>query len=302
MELGTTGDTMTTHRPGSVRPATRHDHEGTAGGEHVPGVPGGPAWAVRLLGGFAVEGPDGAVHLTVRERRVVAYLGLHGGQARAVVAGTLWPEADEHRARQNLRAAVSTLARVAPHLVRTTALTLALDARVDVRDLVAAAQEVLAGPDGGPPARLATLGSTFVGRGALAGDLLPGWYEDWVLVEAERVQHLRLHALEELSLRLAATARYGLALEVALAAVALDPLRESAHRAVIEIHASEGNVATALATHERFRARLARELRIAPSPQMDALVDRLRGAQQVPPRPARPTGRPAWAPQHRRTV
>lgn len=270
----------------------------------------GPAWAVTLLGAFAANGPDGPVHLTARERRVVAYLGLHGGQARAVVAGTLWPETDEHRARQNLRAAVSTLARVAPGLLRPTTLTLALDATVDVRDLVAAAQEVLRTANGPDPARLAALGATFVGRGPLAGDLLPGWYDDWVLVEAERLQHLRLHALEELSLRLAASARYGLALEVALAAVALDPLRESAHRAVIEIHASEGNVATALATHERFRARLARELRIAPSPQMDALVARLRGpgpdqrtSQRTSQhRPARPSGRPTWAPQHRRSI
>lgn len=286
--------------PGGAGPA-RHGHGGEDrredGATRQDGVTT-PSWAVTLLGGFDVVGPDGPVHLTARERRVVACLGLHGGQARAVVAGTLWPEADEHRARQNLRAAVSTLARVAPGLVRPTALTLALEATVDVRELVAAAQEVLRGPCGPDPARLAALVATFVGHGPLADDLLPGWYDDWVLVEAERLQHLRLHALEELSLRLAASARYGLALEVALAAVALDPLRESAHRTVIEIHASEGNVATALATHERFRARLARELRIAPSPQMDALVARLRGPQAH----RRPPGRPAWTAQQRRTV
>lgn len=284
-------------------------------------------YSVALLGGFGLSGDGISIPLTAREQRVTAVLALHGAQQRALVAGLLWPETDEHRARQNLRAAVATLSRQAPGLLVVTSAELALDAGVDVRNFVAAAQHVLraAAPDGatarrsragdppatpaGPlvpadpalpppladdPARLAALGTALVGDGPLAGDLLPGWYDDWVLVEAERLRHLRLHALEALAALLSRCERYGLALEVALAAVALDPLRESAHRAVIEVHASEGNVATALAQHERFRRRLATELHIAPSPQMDALVARLRRGNGTEPTP----GRPAWPPQH----
>lgn len=260
-----------------------------------------PGYAVTLLGSFRLDGPDGPVQLTAREQRVVALLALHGPQQRAVVAGMLWPETDEHRARQNLRAAVATLARLAPGALRASKLALEVDASVDVRDFVAVAQDVLraaswpadADGTGGPAtgtAQLAALCTALVGDGPFAGDLLPGWYDDWVLVEAERLRHLRLHTLEGLSALLSAAARYGLALEVALAAVALDPLRESAHRAVIEVHACEGNVATALAQHERFRTRLARELHITPSPQMEALVARLRRRPGTDPTP----GRPSW--------
>ncbi len=271
-------------------------------------------YAVTLLGGFGLVGNGVPLPLTAREQRLTAVLALHGAQPRAVVAGLLWPETDEHRARQNLRTAVATLSRLAPGLVVVSHLDLALDATVDVRDFVAAAQDVLRSAadvvtSGAPgddrkvpppeglardPARLAALGTALVGDGPFAGELLPGWYEDWVLVEGERLRHLRLHALEGLSALLAANARYGLALEVALAAVALDPLRESAHRAVIEVHVREGNVATALAQHERFRRRLEQELHIAPSPHMDALVARLQRRPGTEPI----QGRPAWPPQH----
>lgn len=254
-------------------------------------------YTVTLLGGFGLAAGSTCVPLTAREQRVTALLALHGSQTRARVAGLLWPDTDEHRARQNLRAAVATLARQAPGLVVSTHLDLTLLADVDSRAFVAAAQDVLAAASGAvdpgdPGARLAVLATALVGDGPLAGDLLPGWYDDWVLVEAERLRHLRLHALESLSALLSAREAYGLALEVALAAVALDPLRESAHRAVIEVHASEGNVATALAQHERYRTRLARELQIAPSPRMDALLARLTGCPVPPSTP----GRSAWSP------
>ncbi len=298
----------------------RHpDHEtprpvGDRGGT---GPPAPPRYAIRLLGGFGLVADRVPVPLTAREQRLTALLALHGTQTRALVAGLLWPETDEHRARQNLRAAVATLQRLAPGLVAASQLALALhpDVDIDVRAFVAAGQQALraattggtrpgrtatAGADllaarelAADPDRLAALATALAGEGTLGGDLLPGWYEDWALVEAERLRHLRLHALEALAALLSANARYGLALEVALAAVALDPLRESAHRAVIEVHVSEGNLATALAQHERFRSRLARELRIAPSPQMDALVARLHR-----PTPDPTPGRPPWPPKH----
>lgn len=289
-------------------PDDQTPHASVGQGDTEP--PSRPRYAVRLLGGFGVAADGDPVPLTVREQRLTALLALHGVQPRALVAGLLWPETDEHRARQNLRAAVATLLRLAPGLVVASHLALDLhpDVDVDVRAFVASAQEALrartagAGTAAGTgpaaarglaadPERLATLGSVLAGDGPLAGHLLPGWYEDWALVEAERLQHLRLHALEALAGLLSANARYGLALEVALAAVALDPLRESAHRAVIEVHVSEGNLATALAQHERFRSRLARELRIAPSPQMDALVARLHRTSPAPTR-----GRSPWPP------
>jgi len=62
----------------------------------------------------------------------------------------------------------------------------------------------------------------------LSADLLPDWYDDWVLLEAEDWRQLRLHALEALAGRLIALGRWGEAANAAGAAVRAEPLRESA--------------------------------------------------------------------------
>jgi len=103
-------------------------------------------------------------------------------------------------------------------------------------------------------------------------DLLPGWYDDWLVVDRERIRQLRLHALEALATQRLRDGRYAAALDAALAAVRADPLRESAHRCVICAHAAEGNVAEALRQYERCREILATELNIAPSASLLALL------------------------------
>jgi hypothetical protein len=61
---------------------------------------------------------------------------------------------------------------------------------------------------------------------ALSGDLLPGWYDDWVLIEAEDWRQLRLHALEALAGQLTAAGCWGQATDAACAAVRAEPARK----------------------------------------------------------------------------
>jgi len=117
--------------------------------------------------------------------------------------------------------------------------------------------------------------------GRLGGELLPGWYDDWVLVERERMNQLRLHALEAFTDVLIQRADHAGALETALTAVAVDPLRESAHRLLIRVHLAEGNAAEALRQYERFRRLLRDSLHIEPSRQMAELVERVRTRPQA---------------------
>jgi hypothetical protein len=74
----------------------------------------------------------------------------------------------------------------------------------------------------------------------LSADLLPDWYDDWVLLEAEDWRRLRLHALEALAGRLIALGRWGEAANAAGAAVRAEPLRESARAALIQAHLAVG--------------------------------------------------------------
>ena len=102
--------------------------------------------------------------------------------------------------------------------------------------------------------------------------MLPDWYDDWVLLERERFRQVRLHALEVLSRRLADQGRIGEAIDAAILAVTIEPLRESAHRAVIVLHLEEGNVGEAMRQFETYRTLLARDLGLEPSPALARLV------------------------------
>jgi two-component SAPR family response regulator len=118
-----------------------------------------------------------------------------------------------------------------------------------------------ADPGTGPP--LATL----------TAELLPGWSDLWVTDEREWFSQLCLRTLETLSTRLHALGDTFHAHEAAVAAVRADPLRESAHRRLIELHLADGNPAAALRQYAAYRTRLRTELGIAPSPEIRRLVE-----------------------------
>ena len=98
-----------------------------------------------------------------------------------------------------------------------------------------------------------------------ADDLLVGWYDEWVLTDRDRLRQLRLHALEALSGHLLTIGNVATGLEAALEAVSVEPLRESAHRAVIRAHLAEGNRAEALRQFTHLRRLLHDELGVEPT-------------------------------------
>jgi DNA-binding SARP family transcriptional activator len=141
---------------------------------------------------------------------------------------------------------------------------------VDVRQAQALARRLLdpaATPDH------ADLGVAAVS--ALSLDLLPDWYDDWVLTEAEDWRQLRLHALEALSGFLTAAGRWGEAACAAHAAVRAEPLRESGHAALIQVHLAEGNQSEAVREFGRYRALLHAELGLEPTPRLSQLIQDL---------------------------
>jgi DNA-binding SARP family transcriptional activator len=241
-----------------------------------------PVARVRLLDGFGLElgrctgGISGGLPRGVQ--RLVAHLGISRQPARTAIAGLLWPDVPESHAQGSLRSALWRLSKVAPGLIRAgrDTLSLADGVQVDVRELTSWARRVA------DPA--VSIDDLAAACRRLRGELLPGWYDDWVLLERERLRQLRLHALEAFAERLTAAGRYAEAVEAACVAVQAEPLRESAHRTLVRVHLAEGNVVEALRAYQVFRTMLADELGVVPSGLMLDLVNRL----PVPNFPATP--------------
>ena len=226
-----------------------------------------PRWRLSLLGAWRLADCDRTVEVASNGQRLYALLALHGWSDRSYLSGVLWPDCSEPHAHGNLRATLSRLHRrglAGPLASSNGVLGLCSDLQVDVHDLVATAGLVL---DGGPvePGRR-------ILRRLTGDDLLVGWYDDWVLLERERLRQLRLHALETLSERLLAAGRCAVAVEAALEAVALEPLRESAHGALIRAHLAEGNRVEAIRQLGQLRRMLRQELGEEPSPLVTDLL------------------------------
>ena len=225
---------------------------------------------VSLLGGFDLRFRGEAVSLPMTAQRVLAFLALHDRpMLRLYVAGSLWPETTESRASANLRSALWRLGRPGLGLIDASNAHLALadDVDIDVRSSVALARRLL-------DRDLPTAGDA--DPQLLARDILPDWSEEWAVMEREHYRQLRLHALELLCEKLTAMGRYAEAVEAGIAAVAAEPLRESAHRKLIEAHMAEGNVNEALQQYRTFRELLRDELDIEPSDAMEELLQGLR--------------------------
>jgi DNA-binding SARP family transcriptional activator len=88
------------------------------------------------------------------------------------------------------------------------------------------------------------------------------------MIERERFRQLRLHALEALCEQLTLDGRFGQAVDAGLAAVAAEPLRESAHRVVISAYLAEGNKVEAVRQFKFYQQLARQELDVQPSALM----------------------------------
>jgi DNA-binding SARP family transcriptional activator len=189
---------------------------------------------------------------------------------RDYVAGMLWLDTPDERAAANLRSMLWRIQKRAPGLVETPgrALRLAQDVHVDLRVAERLARHELAGAADEDGA---------VDPSPFAADLLPDWYEDWALLERERFRQLRLRALEALCERRLRAGRLNEALEAGLLSLAGEPLRESAHRALVRVHLADGNLVEALRQYQLCRRLLHEQLGVEPTDQLRELVRGLDG-------------------------
>ena len=213
-----------------------------------------------LLGGFDLRIDGRSAVVAVKSQRLLALLALHERPVeRQFVAAKLWMDAPEDRASGNLRTTLWRIRQISKPLVhaRSNLLRLSAHVAVDVQELVGLSRRLTVDPSADSLERCASL--------CLRGDLLPDWYDEWVLTDRERIRQLRLHSLEVICSSLAKAGRFTDALEAGLVAVAAEPLRESAQRAVIAVHLAEGNLIEAIQQYDWYRRILRNELGAKPS-------------------------------------
>lgn len=223
--------------------------------------------SVELLGSFRLSCRRRKAFVPMQSQRLLAYLAIHERPvSRWPLATTLWPFTRESRAQANLRTALWRIRQQAPEALTASddALGLGPEVEVDYRLLFDSHRwnESMDGDDV----------SSLVAR--LRSDLLPGWDEEWLIIERERGRQIRMRRLEALSRHYLNLGDTTAAIDAAYASIEIEPLRETAHIALIEAHIRDGNLAEAAHQARRLTALVYDELGINPSPHFSKrLVD-----------------------------
>jgi predicted ATPase/DNA-binding SARP family transcriptional activator len=249
---------------------------------------------VRLLGQFEVLRDGKRVTIPTRNAQsLFAYLILNAGrdQRRERLAGLLWPDSSEENARSNLRHELWRLRKAietkGDFYFLVDDLTIAFNPQgeylLDVHKLESASLED------------STADELIEALSAYRGELLPGFYDEWVFVERDRLSAVFEVKIARLLEILQAEGRWEEVLDWGLRWIALGGWPEPAYRALMTAYANTGDISKAVATYDRYTQALQKELGMKPSEQMQALYKQLKtGWKTDAPKP--PADKPAQAP------
>ncbi len=236
-------------------------------------------FALRLLGPLEITSGKGKLSLPTRKLwAIIAYLASQNEPVeRGKLAGLLWEEADEERARANLRQELYRLRGTpAEALLLVKPETLALVEHTS--DLLEAQRHFRSGDYS---RALALFRAEFAAGLAVRG--APA-FEDWLLLEREHWQGKWAEAARKQARELEgsqpsqAKALYERILEA-------DPFQEDIQRALIGLTAQLEGAAPALQRYERYKALLSKEFSLEPLLETTQLVEQIRRGQTLAPQP-----------------
>jgi len=256
-----------------------------------------PLYRIETLGRFAVR--QGRREITrFRTRKTAALLGClalakGASHPRDALVERFWPESDLAAARTNLSVALNALRRQLEPPGIPYGAVLAADHTcvrlnpaafcTDVEEFEAACRRASGEADPGGRAAAWEAAAGFYG-----GDLLPGWHDDWVLEERNRLRDMFLAALRQAMRARADLRQLDRALEHAHRLVREDPLREDAHRDLMRLYAALRRPQEALRQYQVLERTLASELGEQPSTATRDLAEQIRASvSPARPRPAR---------------
>jgi len=238
-----------------------------------------PRFGLSLLGRFELTGPDGVVDLPSKKLAgLLAYLACTAPQPqpRERLSALLWGSHFDAQAKQNLRQALFRLRKVlGQDALEGDGEVVSLNAaavQCDVSRFEALVRE---------GSRDALRAAADLYRGRLIDDVAvseEGWSE-WLTGERERLLELALGAMVGLGELELAAGRAEHALKAGQRAIALNNMREDAHRLIVQALAATGRKAEALKHYQDLVALLERELNTEPDAATKSLVAELRATQ-----------------------
>jgi DNA-binding SARP family transcriptional activator len=247
---------------------------------------------IYALGQLCVFYDQAPLHFpTKRTQDLLCFLLLHAGKTleRELIAERLWPVRPPGKARHCLSTTLWRLRQTLecrsppdqPYLL-TERSTLAFNTTAPYWfDVETFAQQAAVGLAGSLPCTEACRQALEEALDLYRGDLLEGCYDDWCLVERERLQLLLLQVLKRLQCHSRLCGAFEAAISCGQRLLVLDPLQEDVYRELMRCYVAAGQRPLALEQFQRCRETLRRELHIEPMPETWQLYHRIRGDQRI---------------------
>ena len=227
-----------------------------------------------LLGGFQARAAGQAINVPGRkERALLTFLAIPAGEPRSrdKLAGLLWSDRGDSQARESLKQAVFKLRRSLNGLQPLPLLADRDFVRLERTAVVVDVAEFEGLISQGSTESLAR--ATALYRGDLLDglDLRDAAFDEWLRMERQRLRNLAREALAKLLDRHMTSGAHDQADDAARRLLLLDPLREVAHRALMQIFSAQGQSALALKQYQLCRDALQSELGVEPESETERL-------------------------------
>ena len=227
-----------------------------------------PTLQVALLGPMDIRygGQQLPKPPTLKSRSLLAYLVLHRDrpQARERLVDLFWGERPERKSRRSLTTALWHIRRCLPDegLILSELNTVQFDPGGELSLDVDEFQAEASRPD---------VPSLQAAVALYRGELLDGFYDDWILTERYRLEHLFCEALTRLMIAQEERGDYQAVLASAARLLQQDPLREDAHRVIMRAYCRLGRRNGALEQYQRCCRIVRDELGVEPMTETSEL-------------------------------
>jgi predicted ATPase/DNA-binding SARP family transcriptional activator len=223
-------------------------------------------WHIELLGRLrGVRGEETVTHFrTQKTASLLAFLAYYAGvpQPREELVERFWHEFDYEQARMSLRTALSSLRKIFGDALVTDNLIATLHVTTDIQAFERALKEAGKG-------QVEQLQEAV---GVYTGPLLPGFYDNWVLEERERLAAQYTASLSALSRWYDGLGKGTAAMEYARRAAVADPLSEDVRADLIRLLLKARRPQDALRQYADLERVLEEQVGVAPQASVRALV------------------------------